>query len=152
MTIYFLRHGHADWPHWEGSDDERPLTTEGKKEMRQVGDLLAKLGLKPGAILSSPLPRALQTAEIAAESLEMKVVVEESLAPGFNAAKLRELLKKHDEKKVMVVGHEPDFSSAILALTGGVVKMSKAGLARVDLEDGANGFLVWLFSPKFAKL
>lgn len=152
MTIYFLRHGHADWPHWEGSDDDRPLTLEGQKEMRQIGDFLAKLELKPDAILSSPLPRARQTAEFAAKSLGLKVTIEESLAPGLDGRKLRDLLKARDVKKLMLVGHEPDFSSAIMTLTGGVVKLSKAGLARVDLHGGANGHLVWLVSPRFAKL
>ncbi len=52
----------------------------------------------------------------------------------------------------MIVGHEPDFSTVIGALTGGNVKLSKAGVARLDLEnDGTAGRLIWLLPPKFAK-
>ena len=65
MLIYFLRHGEADWPDWKKPDDERPLTEKGKKEMHQVGAFLANLSVKPDVVLTSPLPRASQTAEIA---------------------------------------------------------------------------------------
>ena len=50
----------------------------------------------------------------------------------------------------MLVGHEPDFSSAIASLTGGNVKLSKAGVALVELDSG-KGKLRWLFPPKIAK-
>ena len=52
----------------------------------------------------------------------------------------------------MLVGHEPDFSQAIEALTGANVKMAKAGLARVDLADPTElrGQLIWLIPPKIA--
>jgi len=73
MQLYFLRHGEADWPDWKKSDDERPLTDFGKKEMRDVGKFLARLKVRPDLIVTSPLPRASQTAEIAAEYLEVKL-------------------------------------------------------------------------------
>src|SRR5574337_378429 len=119
MYLYFLRHGEADWPDWKKPDDERPLTARGKKEMREIGRFLARAKAKPALILTSPLPRAKQTAEIAAEQLEMKCREEELLAPGFGRRELRRLLEKYPEDGLMIVGHEPDFSTAIAALTGG---------------------------------
>ena len=64
MHLYFLRHGAADWPDWNKPDDERPLTKAGEKEMHKVGEFLAALKVRPDVILTSPLPRAEQTADI----------------------------------------------------------------------------------------
>lgn len=151
MKLYFLRHGKADWPHWDRPDDERPLTDDGKKEVAAVAKLLSRLGIAP-AILTSPLPRASQTAEIAAKHLKAKVDVEPLLRPGFDAANLGKILKKFSGKSLMVVGHEPDFTRTIFQLTGGNTKLSKTGVALVELEpETMEGVLRWLLPPKFAK-
>ena len=152
MQLYFLRHGEADWPGWTKPDDERPLTDFGKKEVRQVAKFLNRLNVKPGLIVTSPLPRALQTAEVAAEQLKTKLRQDEALEPGFGVSQLRTVLKRHRSKVLMLVGHEPDFSSVISALTGGFVKMSKAGVALIDIDpETEKGRLLWLFPPKFAR-
>ena len=154
MKIYFLRHGKADWPAWDKPDDERPLTKEGRKEMERVAALLRDMKVRPSVILSSPLPRAWQTAEIAAKSLETDLREEPALKPGFSSAKLGTLIKRAKAEDVMIVGHEPDFSAVIRALTGGEIDLKKGGIARVDLEDASagSGRLVWLIPPKMARL
>ncbi len=153
MKLYFLRHGKATWPNWDKPDDERPLTQKGKKQMRRVAQSLANFKVSPSVILSSPLPRAYQTAAIVAEALGLAVTEEPALAPGFNGDRLAELLRKYAGPDVMVVGHEPDFSNTIATLTGGEVLMAKAGLARVDMDDTnpTRGELVWLVPPKFLR-
>ena len=152
MQLYFLRHGEADWPDWTKSDDERPLTDFGKKEARQVGKFLNRLKVKPNLIVTSPLPRALQTAEAAAGQLKTKLRQEEALEPGFGIPELRSVLKRHHSKVLMLVGHEPDFSSLISALTGASLKLSKAGVALVDFDpETEKGRLLWLFPPKIAR-
>jgi len=152
MQLYFLRHGEADWPGWTQPDDERPLTDFGKKEVRQVAKFLDRLRVKPDLIVTSPLPRALQTAEIAAEELKTKLRQDEALEPGFGISELSTVLKRHRSKVLMLAGHEPDFSSVISALTGGFVKMSKAGVALIDVDpETEKGRLLWLFPPKFAR-
>ena len=152
MQLYFLRHGEADWPGWTKPDDERPLTDFGKKEVRQVAKFLNRLKVKPDLIVTSPLPRALQTAEVAAEQLKTKLRQDEALEPGFGISELRTVLKRHRSKVLMLVGHEPDFSSVISALTGASLKLSKAGVALVDTDPEAEeGRLLWLFPPKFAR-
>jgi phosphohistidine phosphatase len=152
MQLYFLRHGEADWPGWTKPDDERPLTDFGKKEVRQVAKFLNRLKVKPNLIVTSPLPRALQTAEVAAEQLKTKLRQDEALEPGFGISELRTVLKRHRSKVLMLVGHEPDFSSVISALTGASLKLSKAGVALVDIDPEAQeGRLLWLFPPKFAR-
>jgi phosphohistidine phosphatase len=152
MLIYFLRHGEADWPDWKKPDDERPLTEKGKEEMHQVGAFLSNLSVKVGLVLTSPLPRAAQTAEIAARYVDAKCLEDKSLAPGFGRSELRKLLKKQGADSLMLVGHEPDFSKTVGKLTRGRIKLAKAGVALVETEpDLACGRLLWLFPPKVAK-
>jgi phosphohistidine phosphatase len=152
MQLYFLRHGEADWPGWTKPDDERPLTDYGKKEVRQVGKFLNRLKAKPNLIVTSPLPRALQTGEAAAEQLKTKLRQDGALEPGFGINDLRTVLKRHHSKALMLVGHEPDFSSVISALTGASLKLSKAGVALVDFDpETEKGRLLWLFPPKLAR-
>ena len=152
MELYFLRHGEADWPDWKKSDDERPLTKHGKKEMREVGKFLERLKVDPVLIVTSPLPRASQTAEIAADQLKAKLRKDESLAPGFGMNELRTVLKRHRAKSLMLVGHEPDFTNVISKLTGASLKLSKGGVALVDVDPEAEeGKLLWLFPPKFVR-
>src|SRR5215475_8085395 len=132
MRLYFLRHGRADWPDWKKPDDERPLTEFGKKEMRQVAKFLNRLKVQPDLIVTSPLPRTFQTANIAAEELKTKLREDETLKPGFGISELRNVLKRHGSKILMLVGHEPDFTSVISKLTGACLKLSKGGAALVD--------------------
>jgi phosphohistidine phosphatase len=151
MKLYLLRHGKADWPNWNKPDDERPLTEEGKIQVAAVARRLARLEIEP-AIFTSPLPRASQTAYIAGHHLNQKVRVDPLLRPGFDAGKLKKLLKDFSGNSLMIVGHEPDFTRTIFQLTGGQTRLSKAGVALVQLEPGSmKGELRWLVPPKFAK-
>ncbi len=150
MQLYFLRHGTADWPDWKKPDDERPLTKAGRKEMHEVGKFLAALKVQVDLILTSPLPRAAQTADLAAEHLKVRAREEALLAPGFGIEGLTRLLRKYPQQVLLLVGHEPDFTGVITALTGASLKLSKAGVALVDLNL-KKGKLRWLFPPKVAK-
>jgi phosphohistidine phosphatase len=152
MELYFLRHGEADWPDWNKSDDERPLTKRGKKEMREVAKFLDRLKVRPDLIVTSPLPRAAQTAEIAADYLKAKLRKDELLAPGFGMKNFGAVLKRHRARVLMLVGHEPDFTNIISELTGASLKLSKAGVALLDIDpESEEGKLLWLFPPKIAK-
>jgi phosphohistidine phosphatase len=150
MRLYFLRHGPADWPDWEKPDDERPLTKAGRKEVHEVGECLAALKAQPDLILTSPLPRAAQTADIAGEHLKIRVREEKLLAPGFQIEDLTRLLRKFPQQELMLVGHEPDFTGVIKALAGANLKLSKSGVALLDLNL-QKGKLLWLFPPKIAR-
>ncbi len=152
MKLLFLRHGEADWAEWLQPDDERPLTKCGKKEMRKVGKFLRKLDLEVELIVTSPLPRAAQTAKIAGKKLDVAIEEAEELRPGFSAAKLRGLAKKHPYDTLILVGHNPDFTEVIRALTGADVKLAKAGVALIEANAAATkGQLLGLFSPKIAR-
>jgi phosphohistidine phosphatase len=151
MKLYLLRHGKADWPDWPdwtGSDDERPLTAEGIDDMRLVGAGLKRLKIEPALILTSPLPRAVQTAEIAAKALGIPMKQAADLAPGFERRKLTPLLAAN-AGDLMLVGHEPDFSRLIRSLTGGRVKLSRAAIACIETGDELpDSRLLWLLPSK----
>jgi phosphohistidine phosphatase len=151
MHVYFLRHGEADWPNWNKPDDERPLTARGKKEMKKIAAFLERLGLFLDQIITSPLPRARQTAEAVADRFHLQLHEDELLQPGFSSSEFEQLVKKYPGEEIMVVGHEPDFSKTISALTGGSIKLSKAGLALIEVDETMRGRLLWLIPPKVAK-
>lgn len=154
MKLYFLRHGLAeDREQWIDNDDQRPLTDKGKKRMAKEGKRMKELGITPDVILTSPLVRAKQTAEIAAEHLSLgdKVKEDKRLAPGFAVPAVGEILKQYrDAGSIMLVGHEPDFSETLSSLIGGGrIVCKKGGLALVELEqpDSLQGELLWLLPP-----
>ena len=154
MRLYFLRHGLADRGEWSGPDFERPLTHRGKAQMVRTADTIAELDLSIDLIVTSPLARAYQTAEIVADRLVMldRLIADPRLAPGFGPHHLAEMLQAHPGlSDLMMVGHEPDFSDTISTMIGGGhVVCKKGGLARVDVPDGGwlEGDLVWLIPPK----
>ena len=154
MRLFFLRHGLADRSAWDGEDYLRPLTPEGIDRMQRSSRRIAKLNLALDHIISSPLTRARQTAEIAAEELGIidLLVEDDRLEPGFNIYHLAEIIKEYpDADALMFVGHEPDFSMMIERLIGGgSIVCKKGSLARVDLTDSGplSGELVWLIPPK----
>src|SRR5437899_9205271 len=120
--------------------------------MRDVAKFLARLKVRPELLVTSPLPRASQTPKIAAEYLKAKLREDELLAPGFGMSELRTVLKRHHSKVLMLVGHEPDFANIISGLTGASLKLSKAGVALLDIDpESEEGRLLWLFPPKFSR-
>jgi phosphohistidine phosphatase len=155
MEIYFLRHGDAGSREtWKGTDASRPLSDEGAARMAREASTMALLRLPLDRILASPLVRAQQTAEIVARRLRLldAMTEDDRLAPGFGIDELRSIVREHRGLTgLLLVGHEPDFSSVISACTGGGrVECKKGCLARVDIADPASlsGLLVWLLPPR----
>ena len=151
MKLYILRHGKADWPDWDKDDSERPLTEEGIKEMRRAAKFWKKIGVAPVNIFTSPLPRALQTAQLAQKQIGGELQIENTLSPGATIRAVKSLLKTQNGDvmgDVMMVGHEPDLSEIIRRLTGARVKMGKGGLARLDFDESGEARLICLLPPK----
>ena len=134
--IWLLRHADAA----DGEPDrERPLSERGREQARAVGAALKALGVELDACLSSPRVRAVETATLVCEPLGVDVQVEQALNGGpFDARKLAAGMGE----EVLLVGHDPDFSTAVHDLTGAQVRMRKGGLAAV-----AKGELVLLLRP-----
>jgi phosphohistidine phosphatase len=128
-VIWLLRHGDAE----RGSPDaERPLTDKGRRQANVAGAALKALGVKIDACLTSPKLRAADTAALACEPLGIEPREELQLAGGsFDPVELAAGLGDD----VLLVGHEPDFSDAVRAVTGGDVRMKKGGLAGIDAGE-----------------
>jgi len=149
--LWLLRHAEAE-PHGSRADDERRLTARGERQARAAGIALARLGVRFDAILTSPKSRARQTAEIAAEEWgseqRERVRIHPPLAGAFDAAQARYAAAEiAPDGRLLLVGHEPDFSGVVADLTGGQVDVKKGGLAVVRLE-GLGGELALLLRPR----
>ena len=159
MKLYFLRHGLAgESGEWKGSDFARPLTEEGIAKMKRTAETIARMELDLRLILTSPLVRAYQTAEIVAKQCKMldKLVKDERLGSGFGIKYLAEILAEQSKTdSLMLVGHEPGMSETVSSLIGGGrIVFKKGALAYVELSDAKSlkGELVWLIPPKVSAL
>jgi phosphohistidine phosphatase len=124
-VIWLLRHGDAA----DGSPDaERPLTAEGERQGTNAGRALAAVGTTLEACLTSPKVRAADTARLACEPLGIEPASDDRLAGGpIDVGELAAGLED-----VLLVGHDPDISTAVHDLTGAQVRLPKGGLAGVD--------------------
>lgn len=135
--IYLLRHGDAE----DGDDDDasRRLTAKGERQAEAAGRALASLGAEIDACLTSPKVRAADTARLACRALPLEPEFAEELRGGrFDSLGLAA-----GRGDVLLVGHEPDFSSEVARLTGAKVKLRKGGLAILD-----DSTLLSLLRPK----
>ncbi len=139
-VIWLLRHGEAEDA--SGDDAARELTGKGEKQARRAGAALVTLGAGIEVCLTSPKVRALDTARIACEALGVEPEIDERLRAGF----FDPIEVAAGRGEVLLVGHEPDFSGAIVELTGGRVKLKKGGLAACEV-----GILHGLYSPRDLK-
>jgi phosphohistidine phosphatase len=147
QQLWLLRHGEAE-PHDAAPDAERRLTERGEEQGRAAGRALAALDITFQLCFTSPKVRARETAVLAGRELGLEPVEHESLAAGFDADDARELLAAAgDDQRVLVVGHDPDFSQVVYDLTGARVDLKKGGIAAVRLR-GAEGELAVLVRPR----
>jgi phosphohistidine phosphatase SixA len=127
VRVILVRHAKAD----PGRPDElRPLTPAGREAARLLGLLLAER--EPNAVVSSPLKRAVETAEALADAAGLEVAVDERLAPGATVDDLRAAVAGRGET-VIAVGHQPDCGEIALAVTGRELSFPTAGFAELDL-------------------
>jgi phosphohistidine phosphatase len=149
--LWLLRHADAE-PHGTREDSERRLTERGREQARAAGLALERLGTGFDAVLFSPKVRARETAELAAETWSeeqrSRLGVHPPLAGDFDAAQaLEALAATPGEKRLLLIGHEPDLSRVIAELSGCRADLKKGGVAALRLE-GASGELVVLLRPR----
>lgn len=153
MEVLLLRHGKAE-PHGHpGGDSERALTAKGQEQAKRAACYLRIAGLLPEIILSSPLLRARQTAEIFSQTAQLPgPVVLSWLACGMHPdVALRELSAFAEFKRICLVGHEPDFSSLIAWVTngeGGAVEVRKGSLTLLELHPPSRAGLLRFVIPQ----
>lgn len=138
MVVYFLRHAEAEPD--AGTDFDRKLAAKGLEQAEKMAKFIARNGLQPELIITSPVVRARQTAKIVSQKLgEIDLVVEEWLACGMTPEACLEGIRAYEHKaSLMVVGHEPDFSGAIARLLGlasqEAINVRKASLTAIEIE------------------
>jgi phosphohistidine phosphatase len=147
QQLWLLRHGEAE-PHDAAPDDDRHLTDRGREQSRVAGRALAALKVEVHLAFTSPKVRARDTALLACDVLGIEPIEHAPLSSGFDGAAALELLSAaRPDQRVLVVGHEPDFSQVVYDLTGGRIDLKKGGIAAVRL-DGTRGELIVLLRPR----
>ena len=154
MRIYLVRHSEAVNRVPPMPDEARTLSARGRVSFREMARRFREAGGDPSRILTSPLIRAVQTAEILSEAIryEGEVLADPRLSPGFDVAKLGAVLDECPaETEIVLVGHEPDLGdilTGLLSLPQGVA-MRKGSIAALDLPIGGDpprARLVWLLA------
>src|SRR5437763_15066020 len=147
QQLWLLRHGEAE-PHDTRPDPERRLTRRGEHQALAAGLALKALGVEFAAALTSPRVRAADTARLACEILGIEPVVDEALSEDYDADAARALMAGQDaDARVLIVGHEPDFSQVVFDLVGGRIDLKKGGVATVRF-DGSRVELIALLRPR----
>ena len=152
MDLFFLRHANADTK--AATDAERPLSEKGIAQSGQIARFCETHGITPALILTSPLVRARETAGIVAKQLRAELKTVPWLASGMRPdTALRELRSYAELASVMIVGHEPDFSTLAAELLGGAAQLHlrKGSLTHFyvrELRTGG-GVLEFTLPPKF---
>jgi phosphohistidine phosphatase len=147
QQLWILRHGEAE-PHDAAPDADRQLTDRGREQSRSAGRALAALKLEFQLAFTSPKVRARDTASLACEALGIEPIEHAPLASGFDGNDALELMSASGpDQRVLVVGHDPDFSQVVYDLTGARIDFKKGGIAAVRL-DGTRGELIVLLRPR----
>jgi phosphohistidine phosphatase len=161
--LYIMRHGIAvaRSPNTIADDAKRPLTPEGKAKMRKIASGLGRAGLELDWIVSSPLVRAVETAEIVGEALTSKPPLDfcDALGPGGGPEALIAFLAKHpNRRRVLVVGHEPDLGELAARLIGAGrnagMPFKKGGCCFISFREfppKSPGQLVWWLTPRLMR-
>lgn len=160
LELYLIRHGVAaergeDYP----DDSKRPLTGSGMSKLRQEAKALNELEVCFDVIITSPLVRTKQTAEIIAGTLKEKpqVVTSDSLAPaGTPAAVMQELARHAKKGRIALVGHEPNLGELAARLIGAKspIQFKKGAICRIDfdvLPPKSLGQLQWFLTPRMLR-
>jgi phosphohistidine phosphatase len=160
FELYFIRHGVAaargeNYP----DDTKRPLTSEGMQKLRKEAKALSALDITFDVILTSPLVRTRQTAEIIAAGFRTQpaIVNAPALAPGgTHSAIIEELSKQQRRHKIALVGHEPGMGELAARLIGlrRALEFKKGAICRIDvaaLPPTGPGQLRWFLTPRILR-
>ena len=158
MNLYLMRHANAGLRRENPAQDaKRALIKEGKDQCMLMARMMSSLKVQVDVIVSSPLKRALQTAQFVGTELgyDAKVEVSSALGPDGDFVAFQKLLEKYaDREGVLLVGHNPNlfkFLGRIITGNGGAgVRMRKGSVARIDMERHPP-LLQWLVDPRMAR-
>jgi phosphohistidine phosphatase len=158
MNLYLMRHANAGLRKPNPLlDAKRGLVKDGKEQCILMARVLSSLKIQIDAVVSSPLKRAQQTAQLVATELgyEARVEINPALAPDGTYAAFQKLLDAHSGiESILIVGHNPNliqFLGKLVTGNGGAsLRLRKGAIARVDL-DRHPAQLQWLIDPRMAR-
>jgi phosphohistidine phosphatase len=147
--LWLLRHGEAV-PHGAKPDSDRELTPRGERQGSTAGEALGKLGMEFDVCYTSPKVRARDTARLACEPLGLVAEEVSSIAAGFDLEDVADLFAEvdSDDARMLVVGHDPDFTQIVSDLTGARVDFKKGGVVGIRMEGSGRGELLAVLRPK----
>lgn len=152
MNVFVLRHGKAAPPSRRiPSDHDRPLTTPGRRELAKTGRALRRMGIRPDTLASSPLLRAVQTAEVISGYVGADMEIWDGLKPETSPTHTIDVIRSTGADSIMVVGHEPHLTNLISHMISGrdaYMSLKKGGLACVRLSVPGRGELRYILTPK----
>lgn len=164
MDLYLIRHAIAE-PVGDANDfldEKRKLTAEGRERMQQAARGLRLLEVKFDLILTSPLYRAIETAEILTDAMEMDrglISQTSALLPGASAASLTNAIRKQTVESIALVGHQPDLGQTISRIVCGypdaAIQFRKGSVCAITVTEIAptiRGTLSWLLTSKQLRL
>ena len=158
MILYLMRHASAGmFRENPALDAKRGLVKEGKEQCMLMARMLSALKVQVDVIVSSPLKRAMQTAQFVGTELgyDAKVEISPALAPNADFSAFQNMLAKYSNREGMLaVGHNPilfQFLGRLITGNGGAaIRMRKGSIARVDLDHHPPR-LQWLIDPRTAR-
>lgn len=159
MNIYLIRHGDAEKALMSKKDSERRLTPEGENKTKVSSEGWKLLIPQFSHIISSPLIRALRTAEIVASVFKFpgNIIVDKRLTPGSKTEELIDIANEILGPEMAFVGHEPDFSehvSHLISNSGAQVEFKKGMIAKISFNGKmkmSRGVLEFLIPVKAYK-
>jgi phosphohistidine phosphatase len=154
MQVYIFRHALADFKSASMGGDP-PITKEGAAEAERVIELAQSMGFMPNALVTSPLVRAKQTAELTKAKLHSKpeLVVDECLYGDRKPIDVLKFLGSYrKDDRVALISHMPLLAELLYSMIGGKVAVEQlnGSIAAVTFEDKAlegKGKLTWLVQP-----
>lgn len=158
MILYLMRHANAGLFRENPTlDAKRGLVKEGKEQCALMARMLGALKVQIDAVVSSPLKRAMQTAQYVATEIgyDGKVETSKALLPSADFAAFQDMLVKYSGREgLLAVGHNPilyQFLGRLITGNGGAaIRMRKASIARVDLDHHPPR-LQFLIDPRSAR-
>ena len=139
MNLYLIRHGDAEKASLSKSDSERELTSKGKVSIKKAAEGWKKTIKSFDIIASSPLIRAVQTADIIADVFDYskKITTDKRITIGNKPNDVIDFIRSFDVENIAIVGHEPDMSNNLSAFTssaGMYLEFKKGTIAKISFE------------------
>ena len=142
MNIYLVRHTEAEKSAFGKKDYERQLTQHGEVKIKNAAEGWKSLIPSIDLIVSSPLVRAVQTAEIIKNvyNFSKDIIIDKAISPGSHTEQICEVANTYDVENIFFVGHQPDLgehASNLISSEGALIEFKKGTIAKISFSGKA---------------